>query len=91
MKPAVWVAVVQIAKHSITLKEQLRESDLGLQNPQRKVQVANSAFLEALHLALRKQEETRSCCQKLNGAEAQQDLAREKVTSVEAANAEAAI
>lgn len=63
------VDVVRMAKRSITLGDQLTESDRELQHTQRELQVASSAVLEAQHLALSKSKEARSCRQQLNGVE----------------------
>lgn len=65
--PAGLVDVVRMAKCSITLEMQLRESDRELQRILCGLWVAIGVVLEAQHLALSKSEEARSCLQQLEG------------------------
>lgn len=49
--PAGFANVVRMVKCSITLKENLRESERELQKTQQELKVASDAILEAQHLA----------------------------------------
>lgn len=89
--PANLVSPVRKAKCSITLKEYLNESDRELLKTQRELQVASGSVLEAQHLALRKSEKARSCCQQSEDLGEQLDSACEKAICVEAASAAAAV
>lgn len=80
-----------MAEGSIKIEEQLGESNWELQKTQCELQVDSGASFDAQHLVLSKAEEARSFLQKLNGVEAQIDLAREKVISIQAACAEIAV
>lgn len=57
------VDVMQIAKRSITIEGQIRESDQELKKTQIVLQVTMDAILEVRYLALRNSEEARSCRQ----------------------------
>lgn len=80
-----------MAKRSITLEEQLKESDWELQRTHCEMQVASGAVLVAQRLDLSKLEEVRSRRQQLKDENYQLSLASEKVTSAEATSAEAAV
>lgn len=67
------------------------ESDWKLQKATRELQIASGTVLEAENLALSKSGVACSCSQQLEGVEEQLGLAREKVTSFEAASAKSAV
>lgn len=67
------------------------ESDWELQKTQCELKVAGGNVLEAQYFALSKSEEARLCRQQLEDVGKLLDLAREKVTAIEAAIAEAAV
>lgn len=89
--PTGLVDVVRMAKRSIILVEQLKESDWELQKTHCELKVTSGAGLKAQRLPLSKLEKAHFCCQQFGGVEEQIDLAREKVTSAEAAGAKAAV
>lgn len=85
------VYVMRMVNGSMKLKEHLRQSDRELQKTQRKLKVSSGTILKAQKLALSKAEKACSCRQLLECVKEQLYLAREQVTSVEAADVEAAV
>lgn len=85
------VDVGRMAKRSITLEVQIRESNREQMKTQRELQAASGTVLEAQHLPLSNSGKTCSCRQQWKGQEKQLDVVREKVISVEAENVESAV
>lgn len=76
------VDIVQMAKRSIKLEVQVKESDWKLRKTERKLQVASGAVMEAQHFALSKSGEASIYSQQLEGVEEQLDLAHSKTISI---------